>query len=350
MLRPGRPSGVGSERAAGGLGTGTCGRAAALGLRAQLRSAGSSRGGTEVALEARRAGTRFPPRGLGGGRDGAGGGGGGGGAEGTDPQPLSRPPPPRARARAHPSRPAAAARARAHLRPPRKPGRLALRPHPIGSAHLRPRRQPIGTRLARRVGGPPSRKSRPPPRDWSRPAREGRDHLKPWASPDPAGEQEGACAGFGVSAPVRPAGSASAPGDERGGWAFCARAGARLVARGPTGARAPLGDGERCSAGSGDAAGLLGWAARSPLPLGDAAACSFAPPHPLASFRSPAATLLAKFKFSRFCSSLLGRTSGLSSLGFVRQVRRGRVGAGREGKRAEARDAPRSSGFPGDFS
>nr|XP_044604745.1 laforin-like [Equus asinus] len=202
MLRPGRPSGAGSERAAGGLGTGTCGRAAALGLRAQLRSAGSSRGGTEVGLEARRAGTRFPPRGLGGGRDGAGGGGGGGGAEGTEPQPLSRPPPPRARARAHPSRPTAAARARAHLRPPRKPGRLALRPHPIGSAHLRPRRQPIGTRLAQSVGGPPSRKSRPPPRDWSRPAREGRDHLKRWASPDLAGEQEGACAGFGVSAPV----------------------------------------------------------------------------------------------------------------------------------------------------
>lgn len=49
-------------------------------------------------------------------------------------------------------------------KPREQPRRLALRPHPTGSAHLRPRRQPIGTlpaRLARRVGG--SRAPKTPP-------------------------------------------------------------------------------------------------------------------------------------------------------------------------------------------
>lgn len=114
------------------------------------------------------------------------------------------------------------------------------------SAHLRPRRQPINTRLVKLVGGPPSRKSHPSPRDWSGAEREGRDHLKLWvASPDPAGELEGACAVSGVSAPGRPAGSASAPENKLGkggqeGY-FCARASAPLVARVPGGCSHPAG-------------------------------------------------------------------------------------------------------------
>lgn len=71
------------------------------------------------------------------------------------PQSRSLPPPPRARARvAEPGQSrSACARSPAASERPRP---LALRPHPIGSAHLRPRRQPITIRLLRCVGGLPS--------------------------------------------------------------------------------------------------------------------------------------------------------------------------------------------------
>lgn len=147
------------------------------------------------------------------------------------PQPLSSAASPRARARSGArarSRAAAAARARAHLQPRR---RLALRPHPIGSAHLRLRRQPIGTQpagLARPVGGP---------RVWEAPPTDSRLVLRcegGAGSPEALGPfwielvvQQDACAGCRVSAPRRrrgrPAGSASAPGLQfRRRWFFCA--------------------------------------------------------------------------------------------------------------------------------
>lgn len=102
-----------------------------------------------------------------------------------------------------------------------QPRPLALRPYPIGSAHLRPRRQPISIRLAQRMGGPSSLKPCPQQHDWFRAAREGRDHLKPWAfSPDPDGEPKSACVNLGVppreDSATRLAGSASAPGERLG--------------------------------------------------------------------------------------------------------------------------------------
>lgn len=210
------------------------------------------------------------------------------------PQPLPRPPPPRARARA-PEPATAAARARAHLQLPKLPQSLALRPHPIGSAHLRPRRQPIDTRLARCVGGLPPQKPRLPPHHWSCATREGRDHLKLWTSaPHQAGETEGACAGSGVSAPGRhagrPAGSASAP-EEGLGWVGllrtrgCAPRCPRRRGLAPLGARrshALPGDGMRRATDCRGAAGLFGSRrSPSPLPIWDAAAPNDAPPLPL---------------------------------------------------------------------
>lgn len=188
-MRPGPaagppPTSAGRERVAGGLWTwlrpGAASQAPAEG-RPRLESphraplGGSSRGETEGGTGRAAGGDATPSlRALAAPATE--------GAEGAEraeqrrqaPQPRAPPPPPRARARTRAGREGKRARARAHLQPPKRPRRLALRPHPIGSAHLRPRRQPIGTRFAGRVGGPPSRKSRPPQRDWPRAARAGR--------------------------------------------------------------------------------------------------------------------------------------------------------------------------------
>lgn len=164
----GRPSGA---RAAGprtrGLGTRSAARRLVT-APAEVRAALGPvlRGGPRVGLAVRQAGTRVPPREARGRRRPRRGEGGALSPH-SRRSPASRLPPPRARARP-------GARARRHgcsrgtcARSPaasEQPRPLALRPHPIGSAHLRPRRQPIGARparLARRVGGP--RAPRAPP-------------------------------------------------------------------------------------------------------------------------------------------------------------------------------------------
>lgn len=243
LLQPGRPPPLGARGETlcaagrfrtrprpGRLLTGTCRGAAAARVSAPSSAPLALHSATpRVGLATRRAGTRLPPSGpplqprrrrrrrrrRGRSR----------GDRRRSPA-LGRHRP-REPARAPPRR--AGAAARAHLQPPQKPRRLALRPHPIGSAHLRPRRQPIDTRLSCAWAGPSARKSRPPPRDWPRTAREGRDHLKP----RPSQKEQGSWTAH-ARAPEFPPREGRPEAQAHlemswGGWAFRARAGARLV-------------------------------------------------------------------------------------------------------------------------
>lgn len=192
------------------------------GLRAELRSAAPHATRPRVGLAARRAGTRLPPSGprrhprrrrRRRGR-----------SRGDRLRSLALGRLPGEPARAHPSRAGAAARARAHLQPPseaRAPPTPNRKRAPAPAAPTNPytpcaacgratfsKIPPTAARLVSRYEG-------------------GAGSPEAMGLCDRAGELESACTGCGVSAPGRPAGSASAPEDERGGWASCARAGTR---------------------------------------------------------------------------------------------------------------------------